>query len=205
MGATKHLFKQIKREFFPNWDRMNQWKIRRGSRSKWKSGGQQFFTHESGFCDREKKTIFVSDSMDNELVIIHEICHAVASGGHGVVWQERFRKAATRAAALGKAELSSQILYEIGKYHEELKYLQGAATAVYGQIENGLLDSPTATFDDILNWICCENGSTPEETLKFAKKAREVYERAKKRMLKHIELERDFKEKYLQEADVQRK
>jgi hypothetical protein len=193
LDSRTHRFNQIKREFFQKWDLKNQWKIRKGSHGRWKSEGKQFSTSESGYCDPEKKTIWLNDS--SELVIIHEICHAVTTGRHGKKWQQRFKKASDRAAEIGKGELSAQILEEIMGYKKAIKLGVGSKLDIYGLIEDWVLESPNISFDEIVNGVCQEIATVPKEFLSYFKRARPVYDRARKEALRQLALITEFRRK----------
>ena len=54
-----------------------------------------------------------NDEMMLQLVLIHEICHAISSSGHDKKWKTRMSKAAERATRIGQKELSQMIKDDI--------------------------------------------------------------------------------------------
>lgn len=88
-------FQQLKEQFFPRWDRQNQWRI--STRSK---------RRVHGHCDVDRRVIEIvihhSDPDERDRLLIHEICHAVARGSHGKEWQGRMEKAAKQADELAR-------------------------------------------------------------------------------------------------------
>src|SRR5262245_5171459 len=97
--SIQHHCKYIKHLFFPRWDRDDRWRFSTRSRRR---------VH--GHCDPVARTIEIvahpSDSDERDRLLIHEICHAVAPGNHGVVWQQRMEKAAATADDLGRSRLA---------------------------------------------------------------------------------------------------
>src|ERR1700730_1313962 len=106
--ATKDLAKSVrqawavvKRDYFPRWDPTGEWRLsfRLPSQARWAA-----LLH--GLCDMERRLIFIgafpADEDARDALLIHEICHAVATGFHGKPWQRRMEKAAARARALGR-------------------------------------------------------------------------------------------------------
>jgi hypothetical protein len=76
---TKH-FRKVKALFFPRWDRQHLWRISTHSR---RTG--------HGYCDQERRVIeimILSNEPDKrDMLLIHEVCHAVTRGSHGKEWQ----------------------------------------------------------------------------------------------------------------------
>ncbi len=98
-------FTEARTLFFPRWDVSNKWKI------ETKSG-----LDDSAYCSSEMKAIFFSLEDVEGMVpdgllalIIHEICHDVATAYHKEGWAERMEKAAQKANALNRPELAKQI------------------------------------------------------------------------------------------------
>jgi predicted metal-dependent hydrolase len=111
-------------------------------------------------------------------LIIHEICHTVASHWHGKKFQTRLLKAADRAQNMGKTDLAD-------KLRAEAKLLRGStyrptAHDIYCQIADALLDVPDASMDAVFTWIADRNGYTIQELLKRYPKAERVYNQERK-------------------------
>ncbi len=104
--TMRHHFLEIKRLFFPRWDRDNHWRVSKRSKRR---------LH--GHCDTERRVIEIviqySDPDKRDKLLIHEICHAVADMGHGRKWQARMEKAAQRADQLGRHRLAELLREEI--------------------------------------------------------------------------------------------
>jgi hypothetical protein len=112
-GAMQRLearFHEIREAFFPRWDRKGAWRVRAGSNAEYPGA--------EGFCQSSEKTIYINlpESGDLNLVLIHEISHAVAGVGHGRRWLDRMRKAATRARDLRTPSLAKRLEAEVARY-----------------------------------------------------------------------------------------
>jgi hypothetical protein len=99
MKKTDILYKKICRIYFPRW---KPWPYT--CNKKWMN---------SGFCNARRKHIFLG--APNPLLIIHEICHAVSTYGHGARWQERILKAAETALRYDP-QLSEKIRIQVMMY-----------------------------------------------------------------------------------------
>ena len=98
------LFALAREQFFPRWDSAHKWKIV----AKHHMG--------TGYCSSKEKCIYihpngVKDMPDDGLLalIIHEICHDVATAYHTERWVERMEKAAKKAGAFEQPQLACKI------------------------------------------------------------------------------------------------
>ena len=104
-------FESVRQDFFPRWDRGRQWKIEKCT--------QHPEDDYPGYCERGKKVISVySESnswvmYDLKTLLIHEICHAVTRGTHGVEFIRRLRKARDRAKEIRRMDLAESLEKEI--------------------------------------------------------------------------------------------
>ena len=68
----------------------------------------------------ETKTIHVmnvpGEDNDLQLLLIHEICHAVAAGSHAKRWRERMAKAAQKAKQMRLNKFAKMIYKEVQVY-----------------------------------------------------------------------------------------
>lgn len=72
-------FQSVRQQFFPRWDRAGRWRLRQVTDL---DGAQ-------GECCREDHTIRIThlpEGDEGTVLLIHEIGHAVANGGHGRLW-----------------------------------------------------------------------------------------------------------------------
>lgn len=104
----KSLFQFVRKEFFPRWDKGNNWIL------------GEVKPPYMGRCDRSKKIIEVLYNMphiQNSFVflLIHEICHAVSTDYHGQRWRKRMLMASEVARRKGNKQLSRMILYDLEK------------------------------------------------------------------------------------------
>ena len=159
-SLTKRLHK-IQSQYFPRWDINHKYRI-----EKWDLPGAR--------CDYKEKLIHVSD-INDELTIIHEICHAVTLlKGHGEKWQNRFLKTADMADTLGNSKLAEAIRIEVKRYHEQFKdypELKMTAAFISGEICDAALDAPDVSFEDIVRYVARENNMFAEELFKYYPKS----------------------------------
>jgi hypothetical protein len=168
MNIRQH-FVQIKRLFFPRWDRQDLWRVSTTSKR-----------HIHGRCDPELRVIEIviqhADHDERDRLIIHEICHAVAHTSHGKKWQDRMEKAAKRADALGRQRLAQLRRDQIVAYQQSPVSLEG----IYNQIRDALADCPEATFPQIKRWLANEYGLLVSEVCKTFRRAEKVFQEAKR-------------------------
>lgn len=98
-------FSEVRAQFFPRWDSRQEWRIVAESRNG-----------KTGYCDSKAKEICICPRAAREMlddgvraIIIHEICHDVATAHHREPWIERMEKAAKKAETLERRELAHQI------------------------------------------------------------------------------------------------
>jgi len=170
--------KEIIRLFFPRWHKHRQWRFTTNSRRT-----------TDGYCDSEHRVITipksgVRDAVDRDAVVIHEICHAVTSGGHGKRWINRMKKAAMRAESLAKHSLSSRLLKEIeGQLFPNVIPSRVQELDVYGSVRDYVFENPDATLPEIKRVIAGRYGLLPSEVHKSFTRLRKVFQLAKKHSL----------------------
>ena len=106
--ALEHLFQEVLRSYFPRWRRGKAWSVRYAvppGRPK-----------VDGYCDPQTRTIWISprtvDQPSDELVVIHEVTHALTNRDHGVCFQRRLRKVAEDAETQGNPPLALELRQE---------------------------------------------------------------------------------------------
>ena len=164
----REAFLFVRKTFFPRWDKKNQWVVK-----------ELDSLPSQGKCDLDKKAILVRSvpEKDHELywLLIHEICHTVASPGHAKKWCNRMGKAADTAQELGYTELSKMLNAEV----EEIKQgLPVRAADIYNLVAEWALDAPDLTYDKMLKAVSRQYGFYPEDLEKAFKRFRQVYENA---------------------------
>jgi len=90
---------RIRDKFFQRWDRKHE-RIVADEHPELTGDGR---------CDNKGKMIIIFSLRNIDMMLIHEICHAVASIGHNKKWQSRMEKAALKAESLGQMELAREI------------------------------------------------------------------------------------------------
>ena len=178
------MFQELSRVYFPRWRGAPMWTIRQGSRARWRNAqGEVCTSSEQGFCDDLTKTIWVNTRPDTlELVIIHEICHAVTSGGHDSQFCKRMRAAAKQATQLGNIVLAEKLEREAAMIEEQPRFTSGMA---YQQTEDWIHDNPSGNFENIVNGLAYLYGMTPDEVLKQFPRLRDIYDRTHRQERAH--------------------
>jgi hypothetical protein len=185
MGTSlQTTFREICRDFFPRWRTSTGWTIVEGPHGQWVDAqGETHTTREHGYCDLTTKTIFInhgwSRSSEYQLIIIHEICHAVTSGSHDKRFCTPLRHAAQRARDLGDRTLSAKLLEEADAYeHTAL-----ALGSPYRRIPEIVRDNPGATFAQVLTYLAYEYSETAPALGARYPRLRAVYDRARRQEL----------------------
>lgn len=169
-------FAYIRKVFFPNWDRTKSWRVRNGVRSIYS---------ESGYCDKEIKTIYVNmaqigGTTELRLVLIHEICHAIAGPYHGTTWRNRMRKAERSARRTGLEKLADLVRSEIYEYEviEDFKRQTGWSLQkeVYSAVRAALIDRPDTTYEEVVRLVADAVGRTTDDIQRQCRRLRQEYE-----------------------------
>ncbi len=168
MSAMREHFQGIKRLFFLRWDQQGLWRVSTTSRRR---------VH--GHCDPDHRVIEIvvqhSDPDERDRLLIHEICHAVADLGHGVVWQRRMEKAAVRANELGRPRLAQLLREEVANYQERGVSLDDA----YNSVEDWLMFEPDLTLQRIKRSLARMYGLLLSEVGMKFRRLEKVFHRAK--------------------------
>jgi len=166
-ARLREKYPYIRRVFFPRWDRKGEWRIKLCDRIGMNGPGRT-----DGLCEHKSKTIFVSrehDPKELDLVLIHEIAHAVTRGGHGERWVARMEKAARRAEQIGRSELAEAIRREVA-----------APTLteddVYDEVREFVDSHPKESLKAAVSFVAFRYGRTDDEFLAWYPRLREVYE-----------------------------
>ena len=178
LTKVRKMFQQVRKDFFPRWDRKHQWRLKVGQKYQGRA--------VDGYCDQEHRIIFIrrdhlnSSPTELETILIHEICHAVTPGSHGNPFIRRLEQAKTHAIGLEKNDLAQQLDGEIGKYLQAREDNSGSPKYVYGMVEDILSDAGHLSYSKILRRIAQELASTPKEVERKYSRIRAVYEKTKK-------------------------
>lgn len=168
----RHHFQEIKSQYFPRWDCQNLWRISTRSRRK-----------VEGCCEPERRVIEIAvqyaDPDKRDRLLIHEICHAVADGGHGKKWQDRMERAASRADELGRDRLAKLLREEIEGARESWKPVDEA----YGIVQEWLTCNPDLTLAQVRRALAQEYGLLASEVGKKLRRFKKVFMEAKQEAL----------------------
>lgn len=170
MTRLQQHWKAVLATFFPKWKAGAGWRCtNRGNRGQ-----------AHGHCDVEKRLIeilLVSEDDDAlDMLLIHEISHAVASLGHGKTWQRRLALAAAKARKLGRTRLAELLDEEIDNYRNRGEGLP----EIYAEVRNALLYNPDLTLTQIKRWLAQTYGLHVGEVSKVFRGLRTVYEKGRK-------------------------
>ena len=166
-------FESIRREFFPRWDRDKKWSFAEDHPD----------CRGYGLCDLEGKQIVVTPGCPHgqDVTMIHEICHAVASVGHAKKWQNRMEMAAQMAETIGRTELAAEIRSDYTAYSDPDRCMPTSAIFVYTEVEDAVHETHgEVPFEEIVDFVADANGVTSEKLLAKFKRLRKVYDNARR-------------------------
>ncbi|MGA2108908.1 MAG: hypothetical protein ABSH25_14835 [Syntrophorhabdales bacterium] len=160
-------FENVRRAFFPRWDKEYRWRI-------------QYVDDlpSEGLCDPTTKTISVNTDKGGDataILLIHEICHAVA-WGHGKAWLARMLKAADVALDRGDLSISDDLRKQVEQYS---KTPVTRASEVYGKLEDWVFDRPDVPYERMIEAVARFFAMHPDMFEHRFKRCRRVYEKAK--------------------------
>lgn len=164
-------FAYVRSTFFPLWDRDAEWTV-----------SEAGDLPVDGKSDERKKTIAVHVVADDDdelhFLLIHEICHAVATTGHGKKWLDRLMKAGDRARLLGREPLADLICNEVQRYARSERRLKVIAELIYNTIEDLVFYNPSATYEAVIDTVALQFGFYRDELLDNYTRCQEVYDGA---------------------------
>lgn len=166
-----HAFQAVRQQFFSRWDRAGRWRLRQ---VRDLDGAQ-------GKCCRGDRTIRITHlpkGDEGTVLLIHEIAHAVANGGHGTRWQVRLEEAAAIAEATGRMELAVLLRKEITGYNDPMARV--SAGMLYQEIGDAVAGTPEATFVQVIDYLRRDYGLSRKEFLNRFRRARMFFDREKR-------------------------
>lgn len=172
METIGKAFKRICSDYFPSWKDAKNWRVSQKRRGK--------ETREDGYCDKATKTVFAfgwTANANGDKLIIHELCHAVASVHHGKRWQDRMEQAAARAEALGVPQVAAHLREEIENYNCGISYAMEMQST--RDLVGSLAQMPGMTFERALEGAAGQIAMTPEQLLKAVPNARNLFDEAR--------------------------
>lgn len=114
-------FRQICQTYFPRWRAATEWCLEESPRASWSATqGERQATLAQGYCDPTTRRITIHTAPENVLqrqaAIMHEICHAITTVGHGARFRAQMDQAVTRALALGATALAAELCHQANEY-----------------------------------------------------------------------------------------
>lgn len=182
-GKLQEAFHYIRINFFPRWDKSNEWKVLEDPDYP-----------RSGWCDTEGKRIIIENPGQNltdlHCLLIHEIGHAVSSPYHGKKFQTRLLKAADRADRIACPRLANAIREDVEKHckAEPLK-----ARDVYSQIRDWVWEErEELSYKSVIQALASLYYIPLDEIERKYKRCRAVYEKA----VKERQFEQELRRRY---------
>jgi len=110
--------RQMCQTYFPRWRAAPAWCLEESPCAAWiDAPGKRQATPERGYCDPTTRRITIHVSPENvvqrQATIIHEICHAITTVGHGARFRAQMDQAATRALTLGATALAEELRRQV--------------------------------------------------------------------------------------------
>ena len=160
MNELEQEYQNIRKLFFPRWDREGLWKV-----SSNPPEDRKGCFGLKGYCDTDNKIIHVmTDSEGYSLTLVHEICHAVTTQSHDKKWCRRMMKATAVANQLGNHQLAVMIKEEVDGYAKGLRF--GGAAEVESRFHDAVFDAPSLDFESIVRGVASEHGITSEHLMR---------------------------------------
>ena len=158
MNELEQEYQNIRKLFFPRWDREGLWKV-----SSNPPEDRKGCFSLAGYCDPDNKIIHVmTDSEGYSLTLVHEICHAVTTQSHEKKWFQRMMKANVVADQLGNNQLATEIREDADMFAAAPRL---SAAEVESRFCDAVIDAPGLDFENIVQGVATENGITSEELL----------------------------------------
>jgi len=170
---AQQAFEQLRKSFFPHWDRKRLWKL---------SIDRSLPSH--GICDSEHKKITLpriyEDTEELQLTLIHEMCHACNNMTHGVPWQRRMASVALRADGIGLPTLANKLREQVHMYQSLPK-----EDGVYEMLEDIFVNGAplNLSLDDAIRYVAGECGTYPNELRKYHPRCKTIFLKARKRAI----------------------
>lgn len=181
--AVEYQYGEIRRIFFPDFDKKQRWNLRRG------------FSHyfiASVFLGT-KTIVYTSHLLGQPIIVlnvilIHELCHAELGAkcrSHGKRWRDRMDEAAGTAVRIRDVNLEFALWDEADRYDPSSSLYVPPVNArkCYDRIARLANGAPDWSFEDVMYRVGRALYEPGEVLIKRYKKCREVFEKAKKRSI----------------------
>ena len=159
MNELEQEYQNIRKLFFPRWDREGLWRV-----SSNPPEDRKGCFSLAGYCDPDNKIIHVmTDSEGYSLTLVHEICHAVTTQSHEKKWFQRMMKANVVADQLGNNQLATEIREDVDRFAAAPRL---SAAEVESRFCDAVIDAPGLDFENIVQGVATENGITSEHLMR---------------------------------------
>ncbi len=134
------------------------------------------------------------------MLLIHEIAHAVAKGGHGKNWQARMEQAAITAERLGRTGLAGLLRKEIAGYNDPLA--QVTTGRVYNEITDAVIGNPGVTLWQVIDGVRRDYGYSRKEFLGRFRRAGEIFDHEKRDEVERVKVRARFMAARIRGSDL---
>ena len=180
MTKILSIYDGVKKTYFPDWDRDNQWRV------ELKDTLTDGWLGNS-FSDRRTKTIEIyqmfAPNDDNEwyCLIAHQITHVITGASHNLKWISRFLELANQADLKGQKSLARFI-------RENAEASRGTVdpniNPILQNIEAAISENPEETREKIIESSALAMGVSGDELLKRCPLVKTYYDSVKDEILK---------------------
>ena len=158
MNELEREYQNIRKLFFPRWDREGLWKV-----SSNPPEDRKGCFSLAGYCDPDNKIIHVmTDSEGYNLTLVHEICHAVTTQSHEKKWFQRMMKANVVADQLGNHQLATEIREDADMFAAAPRL---SADYIESRFCDAVFDAPSLDFESILRGVASSDYGITSEYL----------------------------------------
>jgi hypothetical protein len=157
--ALQKEFERVRETFFPRWDRKREWKVEYTAEPL--AVTAEDHPYFIAYCAHSTKTITVLCSeclVGNQLkvVLIHEVCHAIAFKafgllGHGDFWRHRMQAIAEKAARLRMLEVAEDISNDVRVWKDLNTLLAWTRYELIERVARETEDDFSAVIDRVIS------------------------------------------------------
>ena len=113
--------RQTCQTYFPRWRAATAWSLEERPCTSWlQAQGKRPATAERDACDPTTRRITLPVASENVLqrqaILIHAICHAITTVGHGARFRAQMGQAAARALTVGATALAEELRRQAQAY-----------------------------------------------------------------------------------------
>lgn len=183
--------KYVRKTFFPNWDKEQEWKFLECSEYLLKKTDRG----ADGECNIKEKTIKINMKRIAEYptedphvlydLLIHEICHCDTKG-HEQDWQDAMLDKAKIAKKIGNIKLAKWIKKDVHdtiiiEQYEEFRL----GVIIHGYVKRCLKQHPSISFDELMTRLIGDHAAVAKITSKWVEVFKRVFDYYKSGKMKY--------------------